>query len=238
MLRSGTLSDASSEAEGRFLHATYSESGFGQTYFSRVRYLPGRYAVQFMEITNISTRQTNVRIKRIDSKGRARPTIPLLLPPLQTRRIRLGRLLSRYEEGVAEIQSDVRSSLLMNSVMKYYRNYNNLITMESSPIHESYGDLVYGSYNPPRRARSLLKISNLAATTTSGTISCYAKSEIRESIRITLMPGELQELELGDCFGQASSGVVELNSTAPGALVADILELSANDNLSVKERMR
>ena len=238
MLRSGSLAGESKNPTSIFIQSNYSDSGFGQTFFTRVRDVARRYAVQYLEITNISPKQANVRIKRIDTKGRTRPTIPLLLQPLQTRRIRLSRILERYEEGVAEITSDVKSSLLMNSVIKHYRSYNTLASMKSSSIQESYGDLTYGSYDVSRGTQTILKVSNLSSTTNSGTISCYSKSTLLDSIELTLRPGELKEINLRKCFGRSSSGVIELNSATPGTLVADLIRFKDSEDISLRERMR
>jgi hypothetical protein len=238
MIRSGSLASESKNYNNIFIQANYSESGFGQTFFARVRDVARRYAVQYLEITNISPRQANVRIKRIDTKGRARPTIPLLLQPLQTRRIRLSRILERYEEGVAEITSDVNGSLLMNSVIKHYRSYQKLASMKSSPIQGSYGDLTYGSYDASRGTQSILKVSNLSSGTNSGTASCYSKSTLLDSIQLTFRPGELKEIDLRKCFGRSSAGVIELNSATPGTLVADLIRFKNSEDISLRERMR
>jgi hypothetical protein len=238
MLRSGASLNQTNKLTGRFIQSNYSESGFGQTFFSRVRYTPIRYAIQYMEISNISSRPSNVLIKRIDSKGRVRPTIPLFLKPLQTRRIRLSRLLDKYEEGVAEITSDTNSSLMINNVMKHYKSYNQLISMKSSTIYETYGDLLYGTYDSARSMRSLLKVSNLGNNTTSATISCYSDSTLLDSTTLTLKAGQLKEIDLKTCFGKIQRGTVEVNSSTPGALVADILRFRSSEDISLRERLR
>ncbi len=238
MIKSGTSELDSRGTKSRFIQINHSETGFGSTFFSRVREDSRRHALQYMEITNIASRQANVRIKRIDSKGRVRPTIPLLLISRQTRRIRIARLLENYDEGVAEITSDVPSSLMMNSVIKYYRRYQTMVSMKSSPIKETYGDLIYGNYDTSRGTRSILKISNLSSSPNTATVSCYSKSNLIDSFQLNLKPSELKQLDPKKCFGKATSGVIEINSAIPGTIVADLIRFRTREEISVRERLR
>jgi hypothetical protein len=237
-IRTGISPSESGQETVRFMQSNFSDSGFGNTFFARVRYLSIKKAVQFMEVSNISSRVAKVWVKRIDTAGRGRPVIPMSLRPKQTRRIRLSRLLEKYDEGVAEITSDVNSALMINLVMKYYRPYNELISMKSSAIHETYGDLIYGTYDSSRAMRSILKISNLGKAPTAATVSCYTNSTLLNSIQMNLKPGRLSEIELRPCFQGMPNGTVEINSNAAGTIVADILRFRKSEDINLRERLR
>ncbi len=222
----------------RFIYMSHSETGFGATRFARVRYLNHKNAVQYAEIANVSDQPINLRIKRISRTGETRPTIPLLLNVHETRKLRISRLLERYSEGVAEISSDRPDSIIVTSVIKHYRPDNRLLSMKSTPIQELFGDLVYGAYNTRDLNKSLLKISNMNQDPASATVMCYAKKELINAQEIQLRPGRMAEINLAQCFLDAQRGTVEVNSSAPGSMVVDLLKFREAEGITLDQRLR
>jgi hypothetical protein len=238
MVRSGEQQHLTPRKKGRFIYMNYTESGAGNTRFARVRYLAQRRAIQYAEVANITGAAVNARIKRIGSSGKAKPTIPLHLAPYETRKVRLSRLLEKFEEGVAEISSDTPDSLMVATVMKHYRPDNKLLSMKSLPIKETFGDSVYGSYSSQRRTNSVLKISNLGLDTGSATVMCYSNDLLIDAQTLSLAPGQLREVYLPKCFNGTSSGVVEVNSSKPGTMVVDLLRFRSREDIHLAQRLR
>jgi hypothetical protein len=222
----------------KFIHMSNAETGFGATRFARVRYLNHKNAVQYAEIANVSDQPINLRVKRISRTGKTRPTIPLLLAAHETRKLRLSRLLERYSEGVAEILSDKPDSIIVASVMKHYRSDNTLLSVKSTQIQEIFGDLVYGAFNNSALSGSRLKVSNMNHESASSTVMCYAKQELIDAKEIKLQPGRMAEINLAQCFKDAQIGTVEVNSSAPGSMVVDLLKSRDSRGVSVDQRLR
>jgi hypothetical protein len=153
--RDGSVSD-------KFISFDYARSGLGRPIFNRVRHLPQYLAVQYVEIANVSDRYVRATIARVGDTGRVKPTLAVHLQPRETRKIRLSRLLARYEEGVVEINGNGADSIIVTSIMKHYRSDRRLLSMKAMPITESFGDLIYGSYENTRGTNTTLKLSNLA----------------------------------------------------------------------------
>jgi hypothetical protein len=238
MIRSGEQQLLSPRRTGRFIHMNYTDVGSGTTRFARVRYLPPRNAVQYAEIANVSAQQAHLRIKRVGNSGAVRPIIPLRLAPYETRKIRLSRLLDKYEEGVAEISSDTPDSILVNTVVKHYRSDNKLLSMKNMPIRESFGDLAYGAFSNQRTTKSKLKVSNLGFSSESATVACYAHDRLIDIRQLTLRAGQLEEVDLNACFGGNSTGLIEVNSSSPGTVVADLLRFRALEEINLTQRLR
>jgi hypothetical protein len=238
MTRSGEQQQLAPNKTSRFINMNYTDVGSGFTRFARVRYLPARNSIQYAEIANVTDKQVNVRIKRIAPSGAVRPVIPLLLAPYETRKIRLSRLLKKYEEGVAEVSSDVPDSILMNTIAKHYRSNNKLLSMKSSAITETFGDLAYGVFSNGRTFHSKLKVSNLSSSTESATVACYARDQLVDAQRMKLRAGQLKEIDLHACFEGHSSGIVEVNSSAPGTVVVDLLRFRTSDEINLTQRLR
>ena len=238
MVRSGVQQLTSPRTNGRFIHMNYAQSSSGDTIFARVRHLPAPRAVQYVEVANVTAQVVNVRIKRVGQTGDARPTIPLLLVPYETRKLRLSRLLARYDEGVAEISSDTPDSVLVNSVMKHYRNDNRLLSMKSLLIQETFGDLMYGTYSARKNLRSVVKVSNLGLTNNPTSVTCYANDGNVRSYQLNLTPGKLEEVNMRECFGDSSTGIFEVNSTLTGSLVADVLRFRRREEITIPQRLR
>ncbi|MFN5062579.1 MAG: Ig-like domain-containing protein [Pseudomonadota bacterium] len=238
MIRTGAQSPHLSDKNREFTFMNYAEVGSAGTRFARVRYLPKKTAVQYAEIANVTSQPLNVRIKRIGRTGKARPTIPLLLSPHETRKIRLSRLLDRYEEGVAEISSDASGSIIIANVTKHYRADKSLLSVKSLAVQETFGDLAYGSYSRRQGLDSILKVTNLGVSSGSLTVACYANSQLIDATQLSLQPGRIKQIGLAKCFKNASNGTIEVNSSNPGSFVIDQLRYRAEQEISLGQRLR
>jgi hypothetical protein len=223
---------------GGFLWMEYARAGGSANQFARVQYLPSRFAVQYAEIANVSSIGTNIRIARIGKGGKARPTISTFLRPKETRKMRLSRLLDRYTEGVANISSDIPHSIIINSIVKHYRGDKKLLSMKAQTIKETFGDTMYGIYRPGKRNKTILKLTNMGTSTVEGSITCYVQSQAADVARYSLKPGELYHLPLAKCFRRAAEGVLEVNASTPGAIVADTLTYRKREDIHLPRRLR
>jgi hypothetical protein len=229
---------ADGQVTDQFVSLDYARSGLGRPIFARVRHLPQYLAVQYAEIANVSDRYVRATISRVGATGRASPTLAVHLQPRETRKIRLSRLLSRYEEGVVEINGNGADSVIVTAIMKHYRRDKRLMSMKALPISESFGDLIYGSFDGSMSMINKLKLSNLGGARISANVSCYANSEIVENQAFRLANGRLRELDLSKCFGKNQRGIIEINSSAPGAVVADTLRFKKHSEINLPARLR
>jgi hypothetical protein len=238
MVRSGVQQLLSPRSNGRFIHMNYAQSGSGDTLFTRVRHLPVPRAIQYVELANVTAQPVSIQVRRIGQAGHVRPTIPLSLAPYETRKLRLSRLLSRYDEGVAEISTDTPNSILVTSVMKHYRGDNRLLSMKSNLVEETFGDLLYGTYSARKDLRSILKVSNLAAQSNATSVTCYAEDGNVRSYQLALEPGNLEEVNMKECFGGNTTGIFEVSSSLTGSLVADLLRFRRREEITLPQRLR
>jgi hypothetical protein len=223
---------------GNFLFMDYARSGGNQNLFARVQYLPKRFAVQYIEVANVSNVGANVRIARLNKRGRIRPTISIFLKPKETRKVRVSRLLELYQEGIAQISSDVPNSIIVNSIMKHYRGDRKLLSMKSLSIRETFGDSLYGIYQRVGRTRTLLKITNVDTQEVQGSITCYQDSQPLDVQPFSLRPGSQNELMLRKCLADGTRGVVEVNTSRPGSITADTLIFRRRDDVHLPGRFR
>jgi hypothetical protein len=223
---------------GGFLFMDYARAGGYQNQFTSVRYLPKRFAVQYAEISNISSVGANVRIARLNQRGRIRPTISIYLQPKETRKVRLSRLLENYREGMAQISSDVPNSIIVNSIMKHYRGDKKLLSIKALSIRETFGDTVYGIYERIGKTKSLLKLTNIDTQEVQGSVTCYVQSQPIDVQQYGLKPGEQRTVSLERCFSSEQRGVLEVNSSKPGAIVADTLLFRRNEDIHLPGRLR
>jgi hypothetical protein len=112
------------------------------------------------------------------------------------------------------------------------------MSMKALPISESFGDLIYGSFDGSMSMINKLKLSNLGGARISANVSCYANSEIVENQAFRLANGRLRELDLSKCFGKNQRGIIEINSSAPGAVVADTLRFKKHSEINLPARLR
>lgn len=238
LIRRGEQQLQTPHKTGGFLFMDYARAGGNQNQFASVRYLPKRFAVQYAEISNISSVGANVKITRLSQRGRIRPTISIYLQPKETRKVRLSRLLENYREGMAQISSDVPNSIIVNSIMKHYRGDKKLLSIKALSIRETFGDTMYGIYERIGKTKSLLKLTNIDAQEAQGSVTCYARSQPIDVQQYRLKPGEQRTVSLERCFSSVQKGVIEVNSSQPGAIVADTLLFRRNEDIHLPGRLR
>jgi len=225
-------------ASGTFLFMEHARTGGSSNYFARVRHLPKRFAIQYVEISNTTSRGANVRVARMNRNGRVLPTIPLYLKPKQTRRLRLSRLLDAYQEGITHISSDVPNSLVVNSIIKHFRGDKRLLSMKALSIEETIGDTIFGMYRLIGKSNTALKLTNVHSENVMGSVTCYRGSQAMEAVPYQLRPGEQEELSLEGCFGGARRGVVEVNASHPGSIVAETSLYRKLEGIHLPGRLR
>jgi hypothetical protein len=216
----------------------YARAGGSKNHFARVRYLPKRVAVQYVEIANVSTQGANVQVARVNRRGKIRPSISIYLKPKETRKLRLSRLLERYQEGMAHISSDMPDSIIVNSIIKHYRLDKKLLSIKALSIRETFGDTIYSIYQRLGRTRTLLKLTNVDGQEVQGSVMCYHDSQLQDAQQYTLKPGGQTELLLEKCFNRALGGVVEVNASRPGAVVADTIRFRKSEEINLPGRLR
>lgn len=225
-------------ASGAFLFMEHARTGGSSNYFARVRYLPKRVAVQYVEISNTTSRGANVRVSRMNRNGRVLPTIPLFLKPKQTRRLRLSRLLDAYQEGITHISSDIPNALVVNSIIKHFRGDKKLLSMKALSIEETIGDTIFGMYRLIGKSNTALKLINVHSENVTGSVTCYRGSKEIDAMPYHLRPGEQEEISLENCFGGARRGVVEVNASHPGAIIAETSLYRTLEGIHLPSRLR
>jgi hypothetical protein len=238
LARSGEQQLRPPHKTGKFLLMDHARAGGSKNHFARVRYLPKRFAVQYAEIANVSSQGVNVQVARVNRRGKTRPSISIYLKPKETRKLRLSRLLERYQEGMAHISSDIPDSIIVNSVMKHYRGDSKLLSIKTLSIRETFGDTLYGIYQRIGRTKTLLKLTNVDGQEVQGSVMCYRNSQLQDAVQYSLKPSGQTELLLEKCFNGASGGVVEVNSSRPGTVVADTLLFRKSEDINLPGRLR
>ena len=110
--------------------------------------------------------------------------------------------------------------------------------MKSLPIYETFGDLMYGTFDNAQRTQTKLKVSNLNPSDATAVLTCYQNSQPQDSTTFTLGKGQMGERIANQCGNSSSGGLLEINTSAPGAIVADTLRFRRNDSVHVPERLR
>lgn len=238
LMRSGEQQLRPPYKTGKFVFMDYARAGGSKNLFARVRYLPKRFAVQYLEIANVASRGANVRVARVNRRGRVRPAISIYLNPRETRKLRVSRLLDPYQEGMAHISSDVPDSVIVNSIMKHYRGDKKLLSIKALSIRETFGDTLYGMHQRMGKTKTLLKLTNVDTKEIQGSVTCYQNSQPVDAQQYSLKPGEQEELVLQKCFNGGAGGIVEVNTSRPGAVVADTLLFRKREDINLPGRLR
>ena len=199
------------------------------TVFSRVQYFPTSRAVQYAEISNASSSPTEVTLTRYSRSGRARPAIHLALQPHETRKIRLSRLLRKYTEGALEITSSIPNALIVSSVVKHYNKRNKLRQIHITPLKESFGDLFHGVVSASIAQRTLVKLSNMSSEPQTATVSCLVDGQMLHSNSYRLRAHSFRSVKTKSCMMEHSEGVIEVNASAVGVVVPDLIHYTRRD---------
>jgi hypothetical protein len=149
----------------------------------------------------------------------------------------MNRIRGAKQEAVIQITSDVPNSIIVNSVMKHYRRDKKLLSIKALAIEQTFGDSLFGMYQRGEKTRSVLKLTNAGSAPVTGSITCYEHSNVSEVREYSLRPGDVSRITLDRCFS-GDKGVVEVNSSEPGAIVADTLLFRRTESIHLPGRLR
>ena len=211
---------------GAFLTLDTLREGSPREQFARVQYIPSRRVIQYAEIANTGPNPINIRLTRVGDRGERQPSIPLHLKPKETRRIRLSRLLAKYEEGVLEVSGDSNGAALIQNVIKQYKPNRELISTRNQVVSELFGDLRYDSYDPHAGTPARLSLVSVSDEPTQVTLSCFGTTGQIGGESISLAPRQRSTVPLEGCFADAPKGFVEVNSSRPGAILSELSPFS------------
>jgi hypothetical protein len=211
---------------GAFLTLDSLRDGSPREQFTRVQYIPSRRVIQYAEIANTGANPINIRLTRIGAHGERQPSIPLHLKSKETRRIRLSRLLAKYEEGILEVSGDSNGAVLIQNVIKQYKPNRELISTRNQIVSELFGDLRYESYNPDAGTPSKLSLASISDEPTQVTLSCFGTTGQVGGQSISLRPRQRSTAQLGGCFADTPNGFIEVNSSRPGAVLSELSPFS------------
>lgn len=207
---------------GAFLTLDTLREGSPREQFTRVQYMPSRRVIQYAEIANTGANPINIRLTRVGDRGERQPSIPLHLKPKETRRIRLSRLLAKYEEGVLEVSGDTNGAVLIQNVIKQYKPNRELISTRNQIVSELFGDLRYDSYNPRAGTPSDLSLANVSDESTQVTLSCFGAAGQIGGESLSLAPRQRATVPLHGCFADTRTGFVEVNSSRSGSILSEL----------------
>jgi hypothetical protein len=176
--------------------------------------------------------------------GRAAPirwrsrktTIPIRLPSRGSTRVPFSRFIRDSKEGVLTIRSDSPYSVIANVVSHLYTSNDYLSASSLIAMSEVFGDDHYGFYDS--MLTKALWLSNTSASKRAATVACLSKGQPLNIIPLTLAPGASASAKLSTCFGNAASGIIHVNSSAPGGFVADRVRFRSSKGLRTRVRAR
>jgi hypothetical protein len=84
----------------------------------------------------------------------------------------------------------------------------------------------------------MLKLSNIGSSKVVGSVTCYVGSRPMDVRRFEAEPGDPIEVALERCFKGRRNGIIELNTSQPGVVVADTLVYRRRDGINLPGRLR
>jgi hypothetical protein len=214
-------------------------SGISREHRARFEYVSKFDAQNFIELANTTSSSVTVTINHVGQelkkfprkkgKRKQKPKPPKIiykttnltvsLPRYGSSRVPFSRFIKSSTEGVVTISANRPDSILTNIVMNQYNSRRNLNASSNFPVLEVFGDDQYGVYDS--NPASALWVSNVASESVAVSIECLVGGNTFNVVPLTIAERSSSVTQLGSCFRGASSGVVRVNSSLPGGILAD-----------------
>lgn len=199
---------------GRPQRATISTGGGGENW---------------VELINAREAATAVTIEFFDNSGTLLSGESFILPPFAQRHFNAGAFLGSNASGSVRVTPSARSAVVGQSMFYFRDAAGRITTMYGTPLRESFGDELIGSYNLFLGMYNWLKLTNLASTET--TVSLTIVTPTLEQHETTWVLPPLGGVDLGlhelEAFGTAAGtyGLVRARGFVPGAVSSELLRV-------------
>ncbi len=202
--------------------------GNGELQFAPIS--TGSGGENWIELANVSDESVEVNLQLFDHNGTRLHRVITTLEPYAQEHVNAGSFLLPGASGIARVAPSVNGSLIGMS-MFYFRDSTtgSITSMYGTPLQESFGTTIVGSYNLFLEMYNWLKIMNTSSSPIEVMVTVYGNRSFPDITLLDLDPLTTTILGLHEssAYGTTpnSYGIVELESETPGALLSELLRV-------------
>lgn len=204
----------------------------GETKLRTVIANPGN-TYTFVEIANQYSTAETVQIKLRNDEGDVIFTDQQLLAPYAQFHLRADHLLDLESNGVIELSHNTPGAIVAYA-LSYVRDKDseNIFAAYESPLRDSYGTIMYGSFNMFLNMLNSIRIGNISDNQTIVRLHFGSGGNLGASSVITIEPHATKIIDIGresefSSFesNKNSYGLISVETTSKGAVIPEVIRL-------------